>query len=961
MSSTGDAAARGGTAAAVLRALAQLAPASRRDAFDVSRNDAPFVWVGTAQSSLQNLAYPEEAPRVMTLPSNPATRRLAALDALHREERLLREGWVFLAGRVWLEEGPAQICIPLLSQPVRLRRLLNFTVVAAGDAEITELVPDADEAARLEAGAQFGGGALFDQTQASDDLIARLPDLFAWIHSVGNAAGLQVDRVVGPSASPLDHRDGEELVAVVGTAVYVARDVNAVDVRSSLSRWADIEGIAATAFGTMYAPGRVNVAAALDARPKLRSPLSLTDVQATVVQSARSTGTTVLSGPPGCGKSHALAAVAMDAVDRGESVLVATQSPYAAEVLAALLTRQPGPTPILFGSAEGRRELAKQLDATLESNADERSLRAQEAAAQQALVEVERLEDHAVALLNQEVLASGSTRYDPLMTSLTASYPALFAPDADPDGWAELVRTATQTLPGIAAWWRRRRARRALGRLTSAGPDDPDLVYAIGAAQARRAAAMLSATGGTQLAAVWQALAAADRRAAAALGDAMRTRARRRLRTSGDAREAAASLSGALRASRSRRRELLRRLDARALVSALPLWVGTLSDIEHILPAVPGLFDLVLLDEGSQIDQRSAPPALLRARRAVVAGDPQQLRHVSFVADADVTAAVEEQGVEPVAHLLDVRRMSTFDVATARSPVQWLGDHFRSVPHLIQFSADRFYGGRLHLLTRRPGTDVADAIDVVRTEGRRDAAGVNQAEVKAVGQLIEKLAQGGGSSIGIVTPFRAQADALERMIVDTFSLEMIEQLDLRVGTVHQFQGNERDVIIASLALAADDAAGSQRFVEDPNLFNVLISRARSRMIVVTSLHDRAGGLVGAFLQHAQRPPARPQPWRTRSGWGDELAVELSRLGIPVLQGYPVGRWVLDVCIDDPQRPTYLDVGVEADDGHVHLERHRQLRNAGWSCRDAYPTRFDGDAAAAALALTGEIGRRGEPA
>ena len=152
-------------------------------------------------------------------------------------------------------------------------------------------------------------------------------------------------------------------------------------------------------------------------------------------------------------------------------------------------------------------------------------------------------------------------------------------------------------------------------------------------------------TGGTDLGPRWAGLDAADAALADALGTAMRHRARSARRWTGDARRSAAALATALRAGRNRRREALAALDGAALVRALPLWVGTVADVEDLLPPTPGLFDLVILDEASHIDQVRAAPVLARARRALVVGDPRQLRFVSFVADVDVAATLARHGL----------------------------------------------------------------------------------------------------------------------------------------------------------------------------------------------------------------------------------------------------------------------------------------------------------------------------
>src|SRR5690606_32825313 len=135
-----------------------------------------------------------------------------------------------------------------------------------------------------------------------------------------------------------------------------------------------------------------------------------------------------------------------------------------------------------------------------------------------------------------------------------------------------------------------------------------------------------------------------------------------------------ANLATALRAGRRRRREMLSELGG-DVMRVLPLWIGTVTDVEDLLPAAPGLFDLVILDEASHIDQIRAAPVLARARRAMVVGDPRQLRFVSFVADVDVAEALRRYRLDDRA---DVRRVSAFDLAAAVAPVTWLDEHFRS-------------------------------------------------------------------------------------------------------------------------------------------------------------------------------------------------------------------------------------------------------------------------------------------
>ena len=338
-----------------------------------------------------------------------------------------------------------------------------------------------------------------------------------------------------------------------------------------------------------------------------------------------------------------------------------------------------------------------------------------------------------------------------------------------------------------------------------------------------------------------------------------------------------------------------------------------MTDVEDLLPPVPGLFDLVVIDEASHVDQVRAAPVLARARRALIVGDPRQLRFVSFVSDVDVAEVLSRHGVDDRA---DVRRVSTFDLAAGSAPAIWLDEHHRCAPHLIGFSAKRFYDDRIAVATRHPKTDSADVIDLVR------AADV-PAEVGAVVDLVRAFAGQGRTGIGVISPFRSQADALEAALLAAFPADRIEALRLRVGTVHAFQGSEAGVVVASLGLAPGDTAARRRFVADPHLFNVLITRARERFVVVTSLAG-ADGLLGDYLAYAEKPPD-PEPGPDATGWTASLTAELHRVGAAVRPNYAVGSWHLDLVVGDG-----LGVlcGVHPDGPAAHIGRQRALHRRG---------------------------------
>src|SRR4051794_6740959 len=111
----------------VLAVLAELAPSGGDTVFDVARGGQPLVWIADA----------DRTPRKAEID------RLAALGGLHREVRILRRGWAFIAGRAEVEGAQRKVRLPLLSQTVRLERgLSGYRIVPAGDLEITGLLED---------------------------------------------------------------------------------------------------------------------------------------------------------------------------------------------------------------------------------------------------------------------------------------------------------------------------------------------------------------------------------------------------------------------------------------------------------------------------------------------------------------------------------------------------------------------------------------------------------------------------------------------------------------------------------------------------------------------------------------------------------------------------------------------------------------------------------------------------
>ena len=93
-----------------------------------------------------------------------------------------------------------------------------------------------------------------------------------------------------------------------------------------------------------------------------------------------------------------------------------------------------------------------------------------------------------------------------------------------------------------------------------------------------------------------------------------------------------------------------------SISEVLPVWCVTNLSVRGSLPFEAGLFDIVVIDEASQCDIASLVPLLYRARRAVIIGDPQQLRHISALRQDQNARLLEKHGLAEDQELSDQQK-----------------------------------------------------------------------------------------------------------------------------------------------------------------------------------------------------------------------------------------------------------------------------------------------------------------
>ena len=235
------------------------------------------------------------------------------------------------------------------------------------------------------------------------------------------------------------------------------------------------------------------------------------------------------------------------------------------------------------------------------------------------------------------------------------------------------------------------------------------------------------------------------------------------------------------------------------------------------------VFDYVIMDEASQISAETGALALMCARNAVIVGDSMQLPNV----------VTEEDKLRLQSIAMSCNIDERYDCAKnsflqsvikvlPEAPQTLLREHYRCHPKIINFCNQKFYGGKLIIMTKDNGEE--DVISAKRTAAGHHTRGkMNQREVEVVMQEVLPTLPYPAEEIGIIAPYNGQVDALNNAVGGRVD----------VATVHKFQGREKDAIVMS---TVDDTI--TEFSDDPNLLNVAISRAKQKFCLVVSGNEQ---------------------------------------------------------------------------------------------------------------------------
>jgi len=397
------------------------------------------------------------------------------------------------------------------------------------------------------------------------------------------------------------------------------------------------------------------------------------------------------------------------------------------------------------------------------------------------------------------------------------------------------------------------------------------------------------------------------------------------------------------------------------------LMMSPLSVATYLKPGVM-TFDLVVIDEASQMPPEDAVGALARADQCVIMGDSQQLPPTSFFRRFEEASELDDEEESE-----DVEAESILDQANnVFLPPRQLRWHYRSRHQsLIAFSNKEFYDNNLTIFPSPREIDDTIGVHLVQVNGQY-ADRRNLAEVRAITERAATfMRQHPDRSLGIVAVNQLQRDLIndemERIFEqDRHARAYREKWERKQRGLYQFfvknlenvQGDERDTIFISTVYGPNaDGRVMQNFgpISQRNghrRLNVLFTRAREQVVLFSSLRPedivlrettrRGPRVLRSYIEYAltnrldtgaitDRPPD--------SDFEVSVANRLQALGYKAVPQLGVAGFYIDIAVCHPEFPgTYL-VGVECDGATYHSAksardrdrlREEVLKGLGWT-------------------------------
>ena len=407
--------------------------------------------------------------------------------------------------------------------------------------------------------------------------------------------------------------------------------------------------------------------------------------------------------------------------------------------------------------------------------------------------------------------------------------------------------------------------------------------------------------------------------------------------------------------SKKKNRTGVRELSARAgpaLLELKPCWMmSPLAVAQYLHSGIT--FDLVVIDEASQMTPENAMGALSRGRQAVVVGDTKQLPPTTFFRKMLDDTDTDEDIREDSESILDMANV-------AFRPVRQLRWHYRSRHSaLIRFSNEWMYDNKLTIFPSAREDDPEFGVHLVEVEGSYRGR-TNMVEARAVVEaVLQHMRQNPDLSLGVCTMNLDQKELIleeferereRNPLVQSFIRDWEERNDALeeffIKNLETIQGDERDVMFISTLYGPETPGGRahQRFgpINLPHghrRLNVLFTRAKRKIVTFTSLKpadilvdegkSRGVQMFRAWLEYCGSgfvPDKAGAGGETDSPFEDYVATQIEAMGCEAIPQVGAAGYRIDIGVRHPDWPYGYILGVECDGASYHSSKSSRERD-----------------------------------
>ena len=237
-------------------------------------------------------------------------------------------------------------------------------------------------------------------------------------------------------------------------------------------------------------------------------------------------------------------------------------------------------------------------------------------------------------------------------------------------------------------------------------------------------------------------------------------------------------------------------------------------------------FDLLVMEEASQCSNALSLLPMSRCKRACFIGDQNQLQPVVTLTDEinnrlkatyNVPDAYDYKANSILTTLLKIDTVSKFIM---------LDKHYRCPARVINFANKKYYQNQLDINNLASDDSSLKLVDIKKT-GTLEP-NTSMAEVSAILEELKLIPK--NEEAAIITPFKKQAKLIERILLE-------RGIDnVKVGTIHTFQGQEKDHVIVSSAITNRTKQGTFDWVKNnKELINVMTTRPKKKLTVIADV------------------------------------------------------------------------------------------------------------------------------